>query len=560
MKTILLVVLSVVALSLRADPVKPGAGSHGSAKDALGEKLGTIRFEVSGNDAARAHVVRGVKLLHHMMYLEADREFARAVEADPACTLAHWGRAMAIIHPLWPDAPDAAEMKQGASYVATALAQTPRTARERAYLRPMQVYFRDAAQADVPARLKATDTAWSAVAEEFPDDLDAAAFSALFHLAPARFLPKDKSHRIQLQSGAIIQKILAQIPDHPGAQHYKIHAFDFPLLADRALEICDQYGAIAPDVPHALHMPTHIYTRRGQWEKSIEFNARSAEAARKIGESGGATTSHYTHALDYLVYAYLQRGQYEKADAIRRQVLAFNGPYHASNRTVMAFAFAAIPARCALERHDWQAAATLEVRRPVSFPWGDAFPYCESIAQFARVLGLVRTGQLDAARRELAVLEGFRRQIVATQPNSYWASQAETQVLTGQAWLALRNNNADEAVALMRRAAALEATTEKEALTPGEVLPAGELLGEMLLQLGRAADALAAYEAVLEVSPNRLNSLHGAARSAEKSADSAKAKRYHEQVVAVADDADADCEPLKQAKAFLAAKPVGRAE
>ena len=532
----------------------------GDTKDSLGDQLGTIDFAVSGNDAARAHVVRGVKLLHHMMYVEADREFARAVEADPGCTLAHWGRAMAIIHPLWPDAPDAAELKQGANYLAAARARPVRTARERAYLRPMEAYFADGAGRDLPARLKAADEAWAQVAGEFPDDLDAAAFSALFHLAPARFLPKDKSHRIQLEAGAIIQRILAKIPDHPGAQHYKIHAYDFPLLADRALEICDQYGSIAPDVPHALHMPTHIFTRRGQWEKSIEFNLRSAEAARKLGESGGATNGHYPHALDYLVYAYLQRGQYQKAEDVRRRVVGLTGPYHATNRTAMAFAFAAIPARCALERHDWNAAAQLEVRRPAAFPWGDAFLNCDSITRFARALGAVRGGRSDRVRAEIEELEQARRQIAARQPNSYWASQAETQLLGVKAWMALQEGQSDNAVTLMRRAAELEASTDKEAVTPGEVLPAGELLADMLLQLGRHREALGAYEAVLQVSPNRLNSLHGAARAAEKIADRAKARSYCEQVVAVAAEADADCEPLKHAKALLGAKPASRAE
>lgn len=530
------------------------------SKDALGQQLGTIHFDVSGNDAARAHVVRGVKLLHHMMYIEADREFVHAAEADPDCVLAPWGRAMAIIHPLWPDAPDAAELEKGASYVQSALARAPRTPRERAYLRPMEAYYRDGRQRDVPTRLKATDEAWAQVAAEFPEDLDAAAFSALFHLAPARFLPKDKSHRIQLEAAATLQQILAKIPDHPGAQHYKIHAFDFPLLADRALEICDQYGSIAPDVPHALHMPTHIFTRRGQWAKSIEFNLRSADAARKLSEAAGTTNGHWTHALDYLVYAYLQRGQFQKAEAIRQQVLAFAGPFHAANRTAMAYAFAAIPARCALERGDWPAAARLEVRQPAAFLWGDDFLHCESIVRFARALGAARSGQLDAARREIAELERLGQRIIAAQPRSYWAVQSETQLLAARAWVALHEGKRDDALTAMRRAAELEAATDKEAVTPGEVLPAGELLGEMLLQLGRARDALAVYQSVLEVSPNRLNTLRAAARAAVDAGDAMRARSYYEQVADVGSDADESCAAVKEAKAFLATKPAARSE
>jgi hypothetical protein len=290
-----------------------------------GEKLGTIRFEVSGSAEAKEHVIRGVKLVHHMMYPEADREFAAAVAADPKCALAHWGRAMAIIHPLWPDSPTEAERKQGAEHVQRGLACSPLTARERSYLETLDVFYGPQAAPDHPGRLKAMDAAWSAMADKFPDDQDAVAFSALYHLAPARFVAKDRSHRIQLEAVARLQKVIAAIPDHPGAQHYKIHAMDFPLLADRALEVCDSYGGIAPDVPHALHMPTHIFTRRGLWDKSIDFNRRSAEAARKLGLNAGALNGHYPHALDYMAYAYLQRGQYREAETVRRQIMALNG-------------------------------------------------------------------------------------------------------------------------------------------------------------------------------------------------------------------------------------------
>lgn len=548
----LVALLPLASLHLRAD--------HPSAANNLGLKLGTIHFEVSGDDDARSHVVRGVKLLHHMMYVEADREFAAATAADPNCALAHWGRAMAIVHPHWTDEPTAAELKQGLEHVRTGLARSPRTARERAYLQAMETFFRDAEQRTHAARLKDLDAAWARVAEEHPEDLDAAAFSALFHLAPARFLPKDKSHRIQLEAGATIQKVLAKIPDHPGAQHYKIHAYDFPLLAGRALEICDSYGTIAPDVPHALHMPTHIFTRRGQWEKSIEFNLRSAEAARKMGESAGVTNMHYPHALDYLVYAYLQRGQYRQAEAIQRQVLAMPGPYHASNRGAIAFAFAAIPARFALERHDWAGAGQLQPRRPASFPWNDQFLHCDSIVLFARALGAARSGNLDTARQAIAEHERLGRRIIAGQPASYWASQAETQLLAARGWLALKEGNTDNAVALLRRAADLEATADKEAVTPGEVLPARELLGDLLMEIRRHREALAAYQAVLEVSPNRLNGLYGAALAAEASGDTPKAVEYYQQLLTVAAAGDAESERLQRAKSFLASTPTRRAE
>jgi len=537
---------TALALCLLSSHPSFGADHHDP------EKLGTIRFEVSGSDAARARVVRGVKLLHHMMYVEADREFGAAVAADPRCALGFWGRAMAIVHPLWPDAPTTTELEQGAKLVRAGLALQSLPPREQVYLEAIQAYYRDAGSRPHSERLKSLDEAWGRVAEAYPQDLDAAAFSALFHLAPARFLPKDKSHRIQLAAAALIERVLAQIPDHPGAQHYKIHAYDFPLLAGRALEICDTYGAIAPDVPHALHMPTHIFTRRGLWEQSIEFNLRSAEAARRLGRDSGTTSLHEPHALDYLAYAYLQRGQYRKAEAVCRDVAAMAGPFHSAGLIGIGFAFAAIPARHAMERHDWAAAAALELRRPGSFPWSDAHLHCDAMGRFTRAIGSARSAKLDQARREVDELLRLHERISRSQPNSYWSAQAETQLLASQAWLMLAEGRRDEALARMRRAFEIESTTDKEAVTPGEVLPAGELLGDMLLELGRPGEALAVFEAVLESSPNRLNSLLGAGQAAEQARETVRARRHYGDAVRLVAEADTDIERLRPARAFLA--------
>jgi tetratricopeptide (TPR) repeat protein len=518
----------------------------------LGGQLGTVRFEVRGTPAAQEHVVRGVKLVHHMMYPEADREFAAAVAADPNCAFGHWGRAMTIIHPLWPDTPAEAERKQGTEHISRGLAVPSLTARERGYLETLNEYYKPDAFVDHPSRLKLADAAWGKLAERFPDDLDAVAFSALYHLAPARFMAKDKSHRIQLEAGMRLQAVAAKIPDHPGAQHYKIHAFDFPMLADRALEVCDTYGGIAPDVPHALHMPTHIFTRRGYWDKSIEFNQRSAEAARKLGLNAGALNGHYPHALDYMMYAYMQRGQFREADAVRRQIASLTGPYSSVQQTAMAFAFAAIPARYAMERQAWADAAELPLHQPAAFSWGKSYLYCDSMVHFARAIGAARSGRLDAARKEIVEQERVQRELAAINRVSYWASQAETQLLAARAWVRQAEKNPDEAIALMRRAVELEATADKEAVTPGEVLPAGDLLGDLLLENGRNAEALAAFEAVLTASPNRLNTLYGAGFSAERAGNAAKAREYFEQVVKVASAGDAGIARVEYARAFLA--------
>ncbi len=548
--------LLVVASLLGAVVLLP----HGRA-DGLGDKLGTIRFDVSGKPEAQQHVVRGVKLLHHMMYPEADREFAQAVAADPDCSLAHWGRAMTIIHPLWPDVPSPAERKQGTEHLQKGLASKSATPRERAYLEALNQYFGNPAL-DHPAGLKVLDAAWAALSDQFPEDLDAAAFSALFHLAPARFLTKDKSHRIQLQAAAQLQKVSTKLPDHPGAQHYKIHAFDFPLLADRALEVCDTYSGIAPDVPHALHMPSHIFIRRGVWDKSIEFNLRSAEAAKKQAQAAGAINGHFLHALDYLAYAYLQRGQYREAESLRERALSEKGPYSPVQATAMAFAFAAIPARCALERQAWAEAAKLPLHQPTSFPWSKQYLNCDSIVHFARAIGAARCGQLDSARAEIAELDRVLRELSAVKRESYWSAQAETQLLAARAWVQLAEKNTDEALALMKQAASIEATAEKEAVTPGEVLPAGDLLGDMYLEIGRHTDALAAFEAVLAASPNRLNTLYGAGLAAERAGDTAKATQHYEQLVKVAAEGDPRIERVEHARRFLgkAGAVVARAQ
>lgn len=523
-----------------------------SADDQLGDQLGTVRFEVSGSPEVQMHVVRGVKLLHHMMYPEADDEFAAATRLDPHCALAWWGRAMTLIHPVWPDPPSEDDRKVGAEYLQRGLASPTATARERAYVETLNVYFGSSAAADYPGRLRDLDRAFGQLSDKYPEDLDALAFSALYHLAPARFLPKDRSNRIQLEAARRAEAVLAKIPDHPGAQHYKIHAYDFPMLADRALEVCATYSSIAPDVAHALHMPTHIYTRRGLWDKSIEFNRRSAEAGRKLDLRMGQQSGHFPHASDYLAYAYLQTGRYAEAEAVRESLKTLTGPYVLTQLGAMAFAFAATPARCALERQQWNVAAQLPLHEPARFPWGKETLQCDSITHFARAIGAARSGQLEQARYEIAELERLRGELVAGKKPAYWVSQAETQALAAKAWVAFAEAKRDEAVSLLRRAVDLEATADKEAVTPGEVLPAGDQLGDLYLELGRPGEALAAFEAVLVSSPNRFNTLYGAGVAAEKSGDAAKARNYFQQLATTAAAADPDIPRVRHARDYLA--------
>lgn len=532
-----------MVLGLLAGSGQTFAHDHG---DNYGDQLGTTRFPVSCNEAASRHMEHGVALLHHMTYDAAEASFTAAIEADPDCAMGYWGRAMALIHPLWADVPDEAMLTQGWELIKKAKTRGPKTARERAYINALAAYYKDGWTRDQTARLTSFDRGWRRVHEQFPNDPEAACFYALAHMATAD--PGDKTYRKQREAGAIVEQVLAEIPDHPGAHHYIIHAYDVPALADRALAVARDYGNIAPNVPHALHMPTHIYTRLGLWQDSIEWNKRSAAAAWAHSADAGALSIHYLHALDYLAYAYLQRAEDEKAAEVLDRALSLDGPFQEIALPVGAYALAAIPARYALERHHWAEAAQLQPRQPGSFPWADQFAPMEAITFFARALGAARTGNTDVARAALDRLAKMRDAVAKT--NAYWAQQIEIQRQSAAAWLAYEEGNQDRALEMMRAAAALEASTHKHPVTPGAVLPAGELLADMLLAMNRSDAALAEYEATLEHSPNRFNSLYGAGRAAELAGDKRKAATYYRELVELA-AAGEDREGLARAKAFL---------
>lgn len=541
---ILLCVLLLCSCSKEID------GERGSA---IEDQMGTIDFPVTGNDRARRHMERGVKYLHHMEYAEADKQFASAIAADPESAIGYWGRAMTIVHPVWPDIPSESRLRAGWELIEEARARGSKTARESAYIETLAVYFENGWEREEKDRLVDLDQSWDALRMEYPEDLEAASFFALFHLAPARFLPIDKSYRIQRTSGLIVEDVLKQIPDHPGALHYQIHAYDFPALAGRALEMCGLYADVAPDVPHALHMPTHIYTRAGLWGKSIELNLRSAEVARKQDTEAGGLLGSYLHPLDYAVYAYLQRGQYKEAEKIRDQALSVEGPYLSPSKIAGAFALASIPVRCALEGQRWEEAAQIEPMQPEWFPWDEGFAPQVSMVYYGRAVGAIRSGSLDAAREEIVAHKKLADLIAVDFPGTYWEAQANTQQLAVRAWLAFAEDRGAEALPMMREAANLEASTNKEAVTPGEVLPAGELLGDMLMEMKRYKEAIPAYEAVLERSANRFHSLYGIGRAAESNGDAKMAKRYYQLLAELAVDGDPDQPRLKHAKTFLSA-------
>ena len=492
---------------------------HASARSA---ELGTVALATSCNAEANGHIQTGLALLHHMMYENAEKSFAAAASAQPACAIAYWGQAMTFVHPIWSDPPAAAVFQKGAALADTAMKASAQSARERAYIEAVQAYYKEGKSNKEAPNLRAFAQAWAAVHAKYPDDPDAALFYALGQLATAD--PSDKTFAQQRRAGESIEQVFARFPNHPGAHHYVIHAYDYPPLAARALEVARAYGKIAPEVPHALHMPTHIFTRLGLWEDSIAWNKRSAAAALEHPVAG-AVSIHYLHALDYLAYSYLQCGDDDEALQIRSALQTLRAPVQVEMAS--AYAFAAIPARIALERQNWSEAMALEPRSPQWFAW-DSFPAVEAITHFARALGAAHNRRVMLARQSLDRLAELRDR--AAVSNAYWGKQVEIQRLAAEAWLALAEGRST-ALATMRQAADLESSTEKHPVTPGEVLPARELLADMLLQMGQHAAAQKEYAATLERSPNRFNSVYGVARSAELAGDEATAIKFYRQLI-----------------------------
>lgn len=527
----------------------PGANPVTPSTVADYGEMGSVRFDPECGEAANEHAVRGLTLLHHMTYLDAGDAFVAATEADPGCTIGYWGQAMSIIHPVWPDVPTPEGLARGAELVRLARERTTPGGRTSAYLATVAAYFENAAQKTEPERLVAFEAAWRSLAEEYPDDVEARALYALSRIATAS--PEDKTYSQQFEALDLLDDVLEAVPDHPGGHHYVIHARDYPPLAEDALEVARAYGRMAENIPHALHMPTHIYTRVGLWDESIQGNSDAADAAARQGQRLGGITTDLHHSLDYLAYGHLQRGEDELARAVLARAFAADGPWVSKNPPAIAYALSAIPARVALERADWPAAAALEARQPPGFGWNDGLAPFEAITYFAKAVGAARSGQPEAAREAIATLQEFEERVSETASAAYWKNQIRVQRLTGEAWLAWESGDRAHGLELMREAASLEAATDKHAVTPGEVIPAAEFLGEMLLEADRADEALASYRTALERSPRRLNGLAGAAETAEAAGEPDAAAGYYRQLLELTASADTELPAMARAREYL---------
>jgi tetratricopeptide (TPR) repeat protein len=534
----------LLGFALAVLPVPLFAQDH---QHPAGERLGTVNFKTSCAAPAQAPFDHAMALLHSFEFGPAIQGFNAALAADPTCAMAHWGIAISRwSNPFAATIRPPAQVQQGLEAITLARQANPKTERERAYIDAAARLYADAATLDQRARVIAYEKAMSALAAAYPDDPEASIFWALSLTASA--LPTDKTYVNQLKAGAILEKLFPAQPDHPGITHYIIHSYDVPALADRARDAALRYAKIAPAAPHALHMPSHTFTRVGAWQDSIDTNIASAEAALKNGAK-----AEELHALDYMAYAYLQTGQDKAAQAVMARVVPIAAVFDpavvagAAPGSAGVFAIAAIPARWVLERRDWPAAARLE-------PKPSRFPYAEAMTHLARALGASHTRATTDARRAVDALQAIQSQL-AQSNEAYWAEQVGIQHGIAAAFLALAEGKNADALAAMRAAAAREDATEKNAVTPGPIAPARELLGDMLLEMKQPAQALKEFEATLKKEPNRFRAVYGAAKSAELSGDRALARTYYGQLLEISAKADAPGRPeLDEARTFVAAR------
>ena len=483
------------------------------------EGLGAVHFAVSCAPAVQPAFDRAVALLHSFGYEEARLAFQEVAKADPTCAMARWGEAMTWYHPVWAP-PTTVELAAGSAASAAASALDARTERERAYVAAIGAFYRDSTSVDHRTRATAYREAMRHLMTRFPDDFEAAVFFALTGTAASG----DPTLATQRESAALLEKLRQSHPRHPGIIHYLIHAFDYPETASLAVGAARSYAAIAPLSAHARHMPSHIFTRLGLWEESIASNWSAVEAARAQVERThpGATAFDALHALDYIEYAYLQLGRDDKAAEVMAQV----GRTTTLDEQSFAagYALAAVPARFVLERRQWGAAAVLAPPATV-IDWSK-FPYGLAITPFANAVGAARSGDLATARAALQRLTAVHDQLAASPPaGAYdWVGQVESLRLAAAGWIAHAERRDDDAVRLLTQAADLEDRVGKHPVTPGAVLPAREQLGDLLLAIGRPAEALAAYEADLAAAPNRFNGVAGALRAAEAAGAKARAE------------------------------------
>ncbi len=488
--------------------------------ESVDPKSTQVLFENSCTADVQAEFARAVTLLHSFEYPETRKLFGEIIDKEPNCAMAYWGAAMSIWHPLWAP-PSQADLEEGAAVLERAEG-LPTTPRESAYIDAIRAFFSSTDTTTHRERARDFELHMAELYAANLNDPEAALFYALALLATAD--PHDKSYAQQFKSAGLLNWVLSSQPRHPGALHYLIHSYDYPGLAHLALDAAKIYAEAAPDSAHAQHMPSHIFTRLGLWDRSLSSNHDSTRSAAEYTERAHLP-GHYDeglHSMDYLMYAMLQTARDDEA----HELLVKLGKIKRTDTEnfKVAYTYAASPARYALERREWEDASRLEMVRS-DFAWQD-FGWARSIHHFARGIGAARSGQLDRARRELAAIEALQRELPATTL-PYWREEVQIHVDAVRSWILLAEGNESAALDLAAAAADREDAVDKHPVTPGEVLPARELYADMLLETGHDERALEQYQVVLKGSPNRLNALLGAASAAARLGDVALAEQYY---------------------------------
>jgi hypothetical protein len=499
---------------------------------------GTVNFANSCAAPVQPAFARGMALLHSFEFGPAIDAFTNVASQDPSCGIAIWGIALAQWgNPFSPAPRGTPQLSAGHETAQRAATAGAKTERERAYIAAVSALYDRFDTRNQRTRMAAYRDAMGRLVAAYPDDSEAKAFYALSLAAAAD--PADKTYADQLKAGAMLETLWAAQPDHPGLAHYIIHSYDVPALAPKALEAARRYATIAPDAPHALHMPSHTFTRLGDWQSSIDTNILSAAAARRTGQ-----VYEQLHASDYEVYAYLQTGQDDKARAIvedaPRIAAGANSTAGAAPPAAGGYALAAIPARYALERGAWAEAARLQ-------PQANPAPYVEAITWFARGIGGARAKDLAAVAKDVPAELQIRIDELKKAGDGYWAEQVSIQKLNVEAWVALAEGRSADALAKMRQAADREDATEKAAISPGPLAPAREMLGDMLLQLKQPKDALVEFRKTMAKEPNRFRGLAGAAAAAEQAGDTAAARQDRRRLAEICAKGDTPGRPELQA-------------
>jgi hypothetical protein len=530
--------LAAVALLLPCLGLSTPAASHDASKHSGTNlsRLGKVEFKVECTSAVQPDFNRAMALYHSFAWDDAMKAFDGIVKADKSCGMAHWGRAMVMLdNPfIWPGNLQPAKLNEIAAALAAARSAGLKSQREKDYVEAVAVFVRDHEKVAYPTRLNSFDDAMSKLAARYRDDKEASILSAL--ITSANFNPADKTYANQLKAAKVLEPLFVAQPDHPGVAHYLIHSYDYPPIADKGLAAAKRYADIAPDAPHALHMPSHIFTRVGHWQDSIKANRASAKAA-------GDATFDAHHAFDYMVYAHLQLGQ----DKAAREALNQSKSMKLIEHFGAAFAYAAMPARIALERANWKQAASLEL-----YPKADAYqwsryPQAEAINAFARGVGSARSRDIAGAKKEHARLVALR-DVAKERKLTYWVEQIDIQAEVVRGLTVLAEGKPAEGTELLKAAAAREDATEKHAVVPGPLLPARELLADVLLEAKKGSEALREFEAVLAKEPNRYRAIVGAGKAARLAGDAKKVQAYSALLSQQVKDADTPrkLEPIRQ--------------